>query len=303
MAHAAGEPLSPAPRESGCQCRRYYPGARLNGRLGRLQAFAVHPASSVQLLEPPRGHVALVIGFGSPIRITPLTTTDKEGTYGSFLVGPDHPPLITRHDGGCSCFEIFLSPCTAYELFGEGTQGLDGRVIPLDAFLGNTVNRLTEQLIVAASWEQRFALLETTLTRYLDRQPRQVRAEIRWAWHCLEQAGGAMPISELVSALGWSHRHFVRSFQHYTGMTPKVSARYLRLAQALACLDQSPEEALAAVALECHYCDQSHLTREFQALAGCTPATYRHQCLRYFLPERPHAARSDFFKTVHAPSA
>ncbi|MDZ7851248.1 MAG: AraC family transcriptional regulator [Halomonas sp.] len=219
------------------------------------------------------------------------------------MVGPDHPPLIARHEEGCTWFEIFLSPCTAYELFGDGTQGLDGRVIPLDALFGDTLNRLTEQLIVAASWEQRFALLETTLTQYLDRQPRQVRAEIHWAWHCLEQAGGAMPISELVSALGWSHRHFVRSFQHYTGMTPKVSARHLRLARALACLDQSPEEALAAVALECHYCDQSHLTREFQALAGCTPATYRHQCLGHFLTATPPAARSDFFKTSPAPAA
>ncbi|SEL70722.1 AraC family transcriptional regulator [Halomonas daqiaonensis] len=303
MAHATGEPLSPAPREAGWQCHRYYPGVRLNEGIGRLQAFAVHLASPVQLLEPPRGHVALVIGFGNPIRITPLTTPDTEGTYDSFVVGPDHPPLIIRYGGERTCFEILLSPCAAYELFGGGTQGLDGRVIPLDAILGDTANRLTEQLIVAASWGQRFALLEKTLARYLDRQPWQVRTEIHWAWHCLEQAGGAMPVSALVSALGWSHRHFVRAFQHYTGMTPKVSARYLRLAQALACLDQSPEEALAEVALECHYCDQSHLTREFQALAGCTPATYRQQCLGHFLPAPPPAARSDFFKTPPAPSA
>ncbi|CAM3336436.1 transcriptional activator FtrA [Halomonas lysinitropha] len=303
MAHAAGEPLPPATSEAGWQCRRYSPGVRLNERIGRLQAFAVRLTSPVQLLEPPRGHVALVIGFGNPIHITTLTTPDTEGTYDSFLVGPDHPPLITRHDGERTCFEILLSPCTAYELFGGRTQGLDGQVIPLEAFLGDMVNRLTEQLIVAASWEQRFALLETTLTRHLDRQPWQVRDEIRWAWHCLEQSGGAMPVSELVSALGWSHRHFVHSFQHYTGMTPKAAARYLRLARALACIDQSPEEALAAVALECHYCDQSHLTREFHALAGCTPATYRHQCLGHFLPVSPAGARSGFFKTAPAPSA
>ena len=300
MAHAAGVWLPPAPGENAWQCHRHRSGG-LNERIGRLQAFSVCLASPVQRLEPPRGRVALVIGLGDPIRITSLTAPDTQGTYDSFLVGPDHPPLIIRHDGERTCFELLLSPCTAYELFGGGTQRLEDRVIPLDALLGDTVKRLTEQLTMAASWGQRFALLETTLSRYLERQPWRVRAEIRWAWHCLEQAAGAMTVSELVSTLGWSHRHFVRCFRRYTGMTPKTAARYLQLARALACLERTPEKALATVALECHYCDQSHLTREFHALAGCTPATYRHQCLGYSLSARPPGARSGFFKTAPAP--
>lgn len=298
MAHAAGVSLSPASREEA-----HLPAARLKKRLGRLQAFTLHLASPLQLLEPPRGHVALVMGFGIPLHITPLAAPDMECTHGSFLVGPDHPPMILRHGGERSCFEILLSPCTAYELFGGGTQGLEGRVIPLEALLGDTADRLAEQLVVADSWGQRLALLETTLARHLDRQPWRVRAEIRWAWHCLERAGGAMPVSGLASGVGWSHRHFVRSFHDYTGMTPKSAARYLRLAQALACLDLSPEKALADVALECHYCDQSHLTREFHALAGCTPAAYRHQRLGHFLPLPPPGSRSVFFKTTAATPA
>lgn len=302
MAHSAGKSSRPAPGGDGWQCYRPLPGSP-NERLGLLQALTTRLSGPLPLLEPPRGQVALVIGLGNSIHITSLAAADTEGTYDAFLVGPDHPPMLIRHGGERSCFEALLSPCTAYELFGGGAQGLGGRVISLDALLGDTANRLGEQLVVTDSWDQRLALLETTLARHLDRQHRHVRSEIRWAWHCLERAGGAVPVSGLASAVGWSHRHFVHYFRHYTGMTPKAAARYLRLAQALARLDQSPERALADVALECHYCDQSHLTREFHALAGCTPAAYRHQRLGHFLPLPPPKSRSVFFKTTAATPA
>ena len=56
-------------------------------------------------------------------------------------------------------------------------------------------------------------------------------------------------------------------------MSPKAYARLLRFEHASALLERAspPSRTLADVAMEAGYYDQSHLTRDFVALAGMTP--------------------------------
>ena len=64
-------------------------------------------------------------------------------------------------------------------------------------------------------------------------------------------------------------------FRHQLGVSPKAYARLLRFEHARALLSQ-PERprTLADVAMEAGFYDQSHLTRDFVALAGMTPGAY-----------------------------
>jgi hypothetical protein len=56
------------------------------------------------------------------------------------------------------------------------------------------------------------------------------------------------------------------------GLAPKAYARIVRFQRAVGLLGGVRDgHTLADVAIECGYCDQSHLTRDFVALAGCTP--------------------------------
>jgi transcriptional regulator GlxA family with amidase domain len=74
---------------------------------------------------------------------------------------------------------------------------------------------------------------------------------------------------------GWSRRHVTERFRNQLGITPKAYARLLRFGHATALLmETSPARTLAHVATEAGYYDQSHLTRDFTALAGMTPGTY-----------------------------
>ncbi len=57
-------------------------------------------------------------------------------------------------------------------------------------------------------------------------------------------------------------------FRDQVGLTPKVTARVLRLEQAARLLVQHPASEVAVAG---GYADQAHLSREVQALAGCTP--------------------------------
>jgi AraC-like DNA-binding protein len=54
-------------------------------------------------------------------------------------------------------------------------------------------------------------------------------------------------------------------------MSPKRFARIVRLQTVLRRLADEPDANLAALAIDCGYSDQAHLTRELQSLAGLTP--------------------------------
>ena len=74
---------------------------------------------------------------------------------------------------------------------------------------------------------------------------------------------------------GWSRRHVTECFRRQLGITPKAYARLLRFGHATALLmETAPGRSLADVATEAGYYDQSHLTRDFTALAGPTPGNY-----------------------------
>ncbi len=74
---------------------------------------------------------------------------------------------------------------------------------------------------------------------------------------------------------GWSRRHVTARFKRQLGISPKAFARLLRFEHAGSLLTALPPgKTLADVAIEAGYYDQSHLTRDFAALAGMTPGAY-----------------------------
>lgn len=43
---------------------------------------------------------------------------------------------------------------------------------------------------------------------------------IEWAWHGIVAGQGRLSISDLAEKVGWSLRHFIRSFHRELGLTP-----------------------------------------------------------------------------------
>ncbi|ANM29157.1 hypothetical protein ABI59_05440 [Acidobacteria bacterium Mor1] len=83
--------------------------------------------------------------------------------------------------------------------------------------------------------------------------------------------GPELPITDLARReSGVSPEHFARSFRRHFGMSPTAYRAEHRFRRALARLDDSP--ALAGLAAESGYADQSHMTRDFRARTGHPPA-------------------------------
>lgn len=233
--------------------------------------FAEQAGAEVRRVEPARGRSAIIIAFSGKLTVGPIGGAG--GELLAFAAGAGNGPLISSHDGRLQCVEIDFAPWASTVLLGAPLAADDSPVALAD-LLGRDAAELTERLAAASDWAERFALLDSLFSARIAGASRLPRREVLWAWEQLERSGGAIPIGALAREIGWSGRHFATCFRDATGLSPKTAARRLRFDHARR-LIEGTATALADVAAACGYSDQSHLTREFGALAGCAPAAYR----------------------------
>jgi len=82
-------------------------------------------------------------------------------------------------------------------------------------------------------------------------------------------------VDDLATRCGVSPRSLQRLFQRYVGVSPKWVLRRYRLQDAMTALDDGYERSLADLATELGWYDQSQFARDFTALIGIPPSTYR----------------------------
>jgi AraC-like DNA-binding protein len=150
---------------------------------------------------------------------------------------------------------------------------LAGTVVELDLIWKREILALREQLLEAPSPDQKFDLLESFLI---------ARARPRLdPDHTVSAALGmlnnwpVLPLKELASRLGLTHKQMLARFDCRVGVTPKVASRIFRFQKAVSATAKM--EAVPHwpdLAVDCGYYDQSHMIHEFQELAGLTPAEY-----------------------------
>lgn len=86
-------------------------------------------------------------------------------------------------------------------------------------------------------------------------------------------AGGMTSIADIAAGAGFSREGFTRKFTRDVGMTPHAYRIMLRLNDARRRIRTG--DALAGIAAELAFSDQSHLGRQFRRRFGVTPRAYR----------------------------
>ncbi len=240
----------------------------------------------------PSQYLTLVITLDEPLGI--VWPDGPAGKYDASLSGL-HSRAV--HIGGSPSragVQLALTPAGSRALFGLPPGELAWQVVELDEFLGPSAHRLVDQLREADCWTARFDLVEQALLRQWSAPPpADVRAEVGWAWRRLRETGGAVGVQELAAEVGWSRRHLTDRFTTEFGLAPKVAGRVLRFEQAVARLRQRPGIRLADLAAEVGYADQAHLTREWQAIAGCSPR-------QWIAEELPNVQDSELLVTAES---
>jgi len=82
-------------------------------------------------------------------------------------------------------------------------------------------------------------------------------------------------LDELANLVGLNRHYMIRAFKKHTGLTPHA---YQNMRRAQSAKQQLSRGNLAIdVAMDCGFCDQSHLNRVFKKHFGLTPVQYRNQ--------------------------
>lgn len=202
--------------------------------------------------------------------------TQPPGSFFGFVGGLHSRPALVAHSGSGRGFGIDVSPLASRQLFGVPAGALASVVVDVaDIFGSGLTNELYDRLHAANTWSERFGIVDEVLGRVVSSRE-QVRspAEIVEAWRCIVASRGRTSVSAVARHVGWSRRHLTSRFNVEVGMGPKAVIRVVRFEYACELLLARQSRSLAEVAADAGYYDQSHLTREWSDLAGCTPTAW-----------------------------
>ncbi|HYI19825.1 MAG TPA: helix-turn-helix transcriptional regulator [Solirubrobacteraceae bacterium] len=240
------------------------PHPLLRGAVLRYAGYEERAATPVVRTELPQDRVSLIVNLGAPFAVA-------GERFGSFVAPVDDRPATTSFESTARGVQLDLQPFAARALLGVPLDELHGALaVDLGAVLGRDAAELEERLDAAPGWDARFALLDALLLRRLQRAAPP--PDLLRAWSRLQATGGSVRIGSLAGELGCSRRHLAARFREHVGVPPKTVGRILRFRRAAALLRGGAGPAATAHA--CGYADQSHLNREFRALAGATPVTF-----------------------------
>lgn len=226
-------------------------------------------------------------GSGDPERISPdgrceiivhraRPPFEHRGTAGPvrqpqrFLYGPLTRVLTIAPDGGLDFYAIRLEPW-AVGLLGRNPSDWRDRAVDLDDIapalsrgLGDLAGRSPD---IDAFAELAGPLLEAAFT------PFAAMADAREAIELLE-SGELVSIGALSRRLGLTERTLSRRLERAAGLSARTCLGINRFQRARAAI-KSGAVSLGAVAAECGYADQAHMTREFRRFSGETPRLVR----------------------------
>jgi AraC-like DNA-binding protein len=191
---------------------------------------------------------------------------------GSVIGGPYRHSWIIDTAEQVRVMGVNFRPGGVHALIGLNAEELAHCDINLEDMFGSRARLLRERLLETAAPAQRLALLEQWLRR-LTEQP-SWDATILHAVAMLARAPDVPSIGRLQRESGYSAYRFGLLFRRHIGMTAKQYARLMRFRTVVDMAYGEQQVDWAHIAIEGGYCDQAHLSHEFQRFSGMTPTEY-----------------------------
>lgn len=264
---------------------RVAPAAPLRGLVGWYSGYRQRGVPPARHRGLPSPWLTLILTLDDPLSMAAHPDpAAAPGDYLTLLGGLHLTPALIDIPGRQSGIQVAISPLGARVLLGLPAGELAGIDVHADDVLGTRVREVHERLSDASDWAARFRVVDNWLLGRMSagEGPRTTSAApVAYAWQRLLDAGGLLRVDKLATGFGFSDRHLRNRFRDEIGLTPKAAARVIRFDRARRRLAARPGRPdLAGLAADCGYADQSHLDREFAALASCTPSAWLAQEFR-----------------------
>lgn len=211
-----------------------------------------------------------------------LPTHRHRQAYAALVMDGDYEE--NSADGPLPCRPGVLLLHPPYHAHGNRFGRLGARVINLALPAIDGVARTRAYLVpdrreAAAIFHRAPERFEELLAACSAHEPREIPA---WQRGFVEALGASeRPVSEIARCFGVSAAHASRALSASYGMSPQALRREFRWRRALSLL--ATPLALAEVAAQTGFSDQSHFTRVTQAHTGLPPSALRRQikCVQY----------------------
>nr|MCU0475710.1 helix-turn-helix transcriptional regulator [Anaerolineae bacterium] len=222
----------------------------------------------------------LLFNFGAPyLRRRP--DGQAERLPSSNLDAPRDQPVTVEQVGQIYLVGVRFRPAGLAAILPMPVDSLLNHTLPPPDVLGTDARTLEARLYEADGLSAQKPLLDAYFLRRL--APSEAVRQVGGWLRLLEQPN-APSIGQLARLTGYSARTLDRRFRSVVGVPPKQYARIARFQRALGLLARPVP--LTELALAAGFYDQSHLTREFRALAG----------------QSPERARADLIGRMHDPA-
>lgn len=193
---------------------------------------------------------------------------------GAFIVGtptiPREPEYVIR---GCDYFVVWFWPGMSYAFCPLPARELTDRFLSLDEISGGDSKRLTENMTLAKTFQERVHIFERFL-EWPGFQLREISKKLSSIITIICREASQLNDEELKRCTYYTDRHIRRLFETYVGISPYLFKRIMRHQLTLRDLSVRPNQRMADLALEYGHYDQSHLVREFKTFLGLTPTQF-----------------------------
>lgn len=223
----------------------------------------------------PTGNIELLFHRSCPMKYNggfiPLTSLS-----GQSLSYADLLPT-----GAVSMIAVVFQPYGAKAFFDMPVNEISELIVSADDLHIASLKELEEQILATTDDDTCIRLIEAFLLRRLHPQKEYNYRRMAAAVSVINQSGSGLSVSRLAETVCLSEKQFRRIFSEYVGTGPKEFMRIVRFHKALYTLQNNPAMSFTALAYECGYYDQAHLTHEFKLFSGYTPREYVSVCAPY----------------------
>jgi AraC-like DNA-binding protein len=253
------------------QLTRYPAGPALGGLVDRFWAvrWDLPPGTThqQQVLTHPGANVSVGHANGEPGERQPGPVEARlngvaRGLTTRVLVGQGWTVAAMTRPGGLGAF-----------VSGSAADFTD-RVVPLGQALGTDEAALLRQVTAEPDEAARVALLAAALEQAVDPERRLPAGRVAEVARLAETDRGVRRLADLCDLAGLGPRTLQRMFLQYAGVSPTWVIRRYRLLDAAEAVREGKPVSWAEIAAGLGYADQAHLTRDFRAATGQTPAAY-----------------------------